>query len=664
MRRSSQPNAGQANIAGAFAQAFELHRLGRLAEAERLYEAVLAVEPGHCDALHSLGLIRFATGRPAEALRLIARAMQAGPPSPTILLNHGIVLSALDRPSEAIASFDRAIALEARFFEAHNARGVVLTALGRSDEAIESFRSALAIAPHQAETHYNLGNAFKAMRRFEEALASYDGAIALHADYAEAFCNRGVVLHEMGMPEQALASFDRALALQPGLAEAHSNRGNALKDLKRFEEALSSYDAALALRPAYPEALSNRGVVLNEMKRRIEALESLDRALALRPDYAEALSNRGAVLHAMKRYDEALVSLDRALALRPDHAEAHCNRGAVLCELMRVEEALGCYDRALAARPDMPEAHWNEASLRLLLGDFARGWAEYEWRWKREALAKTVRAFPRPRWSGKDEIEGKTILLHSEQGYGDSIQFCRYAPLVAARGARVLLEVERPLRALMTTLAGVSQVLVKGEPLPQFDLHCPLLSLPLAFGTELSTIPARTPYLHAAQERRDYWRARLGPTRRPRIGLAWSGNPSHHRDTDRSIALRALLPVLRSGATFVSLQKNVRPDDAAELAARRDILDFAGSLDDFSDTAALIAELDLVISVDTSIAHLAGALGKPTWVLLPYLPDWRWLLGRDDSPWYPSLRLFRQDANRRWESVVARVREALGEFSG
>jgi hypothetical protein len=310
-------------------------------------------------------------------------------------------------------------------------------------------------------------------------------------------------------------------------------------------------------------------------------------------------------------------------------------------------------------RPDFAEAHWNEALLSLLTGDFSRGWAKYECRWKKEPLVLSKRNFSQPLWLGADAIDGKTILLHSEQGFGDTIQFCRYVPLVAARGARIILEVQRPLQELMTNLASAAQVISKGDPLPDFDLQCPLLSLPLAFGTRLETIPSAMPYLQTSVQALKDWQARLGPKVRPRIGVAWSGNPTHKNDQNRSISLRSLLPLLDIEATFVSLQKDIRHDDAAVLKEHSDILQFGDALKNFSDTAALISQLDLVISVDTSVAHLAGALAKPVWVLLPFIPDWRWLLDRDESPWYPTVRLFRQEDTRAWDSVIVRVHADL-----
>ena len=353
------------------------------------------------------------------------------------------------------------------------------------------------------------------------------------------------------------------------------------------------------------------------------------------------------------------------LALRPDHAEAYYNRGIALQSMLRLPEALESYRRAVALRPDYALAHWNESLCRLLMGDFEGGWREYEWRREVREFAPQYHDFPRPLWLGEQEVAGRTILLHAEQGFGDTLQFCRYASLLAARGARVILEVQPPLKSLLTRLSGPAMVLAQGEPLPEFDLHCPLMSLPLACGTTLDTVPAAERYLTADPERVAACSARLGNTARPRVGLVWSGNPAHGNDYARSIALVDLLGSLDgAGVTFVSLQKDVRSHDRATLAARADILHCGEELRDFDDTAAWIEAMDLVISVDTSVAHLAGALGKPVWVLLPYAPDWRWLLEREDSPWYPTARLFRQPRSGDWDGVLLAVACALTQESG
>jgi tetratricopeptide (TPR) repeat protein len=513
-------------------------------------------------------------------------------------------------------------------FDALHLLAIVQSRLGNKDSALASFNRALMVRPDDAAALFNHGRALQALKRFDEALARYDRALKVRPDYAAALFNRGVVLHQLQRFAEALANSDRALMLLPDHADTLLNRGLAQHELKRFDEAQASYD----------------------------------RALKARPDFAEALSNRGLTLHALKRFEDALASYDRALDVRPDHAEALYNRGVTLHELKRFDEALANYDRALTLRPDYAEAHWNEALLRLLTGDFGLGWVKYEWRWKNESLALTERNFSQPLWLGGDAIDGKAVLLHGEQGLGDAIQFCRYVPLVAGRGARVILQVEGPLQELMTSLAGATRVVARGDALPHFDLQCPLLSLPLAFGTRHESIPSTTPYLRAPAQRVKNWQARLGAETRPRIGLVWSGRPEHQNDQNRSIGLRSLMPLLDVEATFVSLQKDVRAGDASVLKDQSGLLDFGDALKDFSDTAALVSNLDLVISVDTSVAHLAGALAKPVWVLLPFIPDWRWLLDRADSPWYPTARLFRQDQTRAWDGVIARVHAALHEF--
>lgn len=539
-------------------------------------------------------------------------------------LKDAIALHQRGQLAEAEALYRKILNAAPRHFDAQHLLGVLRHQQGRNEEAARLIAAALQERPNEAVALANHGAVLNGLRRFSETVTQCDKAIALKPDYPEALNNRGVALKELGRSEEALASLDRAIALKPAYAEAHNNRGGALRDLKRTAEAIASYDRAIELRPTYAEAHNNRGIALTELR----------------------------------RLEEALVSYAKAITVRRDYAEAYNNSGAALYLLKRLNEARACYDGAIACNPNYADAHWNKAQLTLLQGDFARGWAEYEWRWKSDAVSRIPQDFTKPRWQGDASIASKIILLHSEQGLGDTIQFCRYAPLVGARGARVVLEVQAPLKRLMTGLPGAAQVIAKGEPRPAYDFHCPLLSLPLAFGTTLETIPPSC--LPAPPEGAADWSAL--PERRPRVGLVWAGNPSHKRDQDRSIALQAMLPLLDTGATFISLQKDVRAGDASLLGERKDIIDVRDRLGDFRDTASLIAQLDLVICVDTSVAHLVGALGKPVWLLLNDVPDWRWMLGRDDSPWYPSARLFRQDRPGEWAPVIARVREALNEF--
>jgi hypothetical protein len=371
--------------------------------------------------------------------------------------------------------------------------------------------------------------------------------------------------------------------------------------------------------------------------------------------------NRGLALKELRRLDEALASFDRALALQPNYPEVFNTRGSVLRELRQFDAALASFERALALNPSYADAHWNESLVLLQLGDFSNGWAKYEWGLKNGNRGKEHH-FTKRRWSGTEPIEGKAILLFSEQGFGDTIQFCRYVPMVAARGAQVILQVQRPLCELMRSLAGVTQIVSESDPRSNFDFEISLLSLPAAFGTTLDTLPSKTPYLCAEPHTIEKWNARLGPKRRARIGLSWAGNPNYPGDARRSIGLQPLLPLLaRRDVEFFSIQKGLRPGDV-DLINTHGIVHLGDDIQSFDDTAGIISLLDLVISIDTAVIHLAGALGKPVWVLLQYVPDWRWLIDRVDTPWYPTARLFWQDVTRTWNPVVAQVNEALNDF--
>jgi len=495
--------------------------------------------------------------------------------------------------------------------------------------------------------------------RLAEAETLYRAVLAAAPDNFDALHLIGVLAHQQGRHTEAVALIGAALAQRPDEPVALANRSAALNALRRFDESLADCDKAIAAKPDHVDALINRALALKELNRPHEALASCDKALRLKPDSADACNNRGLALFALQRPVDALASYERALALDPHNAEACNNRGLTLYELGRIDEARTSFDRAVAIRPAFAQAHWNRAQAMLLAGDFEQGWRAHEWRLK--AHPELQRAFAQPLWLGDRPLAGKTILLHAEQGLGDTLQFCRYAPLVAAQGARVVLEVQKPLFDLLRDLPGVATVVARGEALPEFDVHCPLLSLPLAFGTTLESIPAAIPYLRPPTDRAAAWKERLGTTTRPRIGLVWSGNAGHKRDRARSIPLYALMPLFDLEATFVSLLKEVRAADAAVLQQSAKLIDVSADLETFADTAALIAQLDLVIAVDTSVAHLTGALGKPLWLLLPTAPDWRWLCDRDDSPWYPDARLFRQNATRAWGPVVAHVRAALQE---
>ena len=508
-------------------------------------------------------------------------------------------------------------------FDALHLLGLLKLQSGKAGEAHRLITSALAVNPTSADALANLGLVFGALKRPADALASFDKALALDRGHFEALANRGNVLLDLARPEEALACFDQVLAREPRHLPARVNRGNALLALGRAEAAIGEYDAALAMNPADATALFNRATALFRVGRYTEATAGFDRLLALAPRHAEALSSRGLALQAAGRHDDALES----------------------------------YAKAIAVNKDYVDAHFNEALALLTVGDYPHGFAEYEWRWKRAGIAR--RNFGKPLWLGEYPLQRKTVLLHAEQGLGDTIQFARYASILARGDATVVLEVQPELKDLLACLDGVT-VLARGEPPPAFDVHTPLGSLPLALKTELSSVPAGIPYLRASEQRIARWRPRLEALPGKRVALAWAGNPAHINDRNRSIALTRLRPLLSTpGITFVSIQRDLRAGEHELLSGEENVVHLGAELEDFSDTAAVIALADLTLSVDTSVAHLAGAMGRPLWVLLPSWPDWRWTLTGDASPWYPDARLFRQASNGDWDSVIARVREEL-----
>jgi tetratricopeptide (TPR) repeat protein len=629
------------------------HRAGRLAEAEALYRAALDREPGHPDALHLAGMLALDAGRPQEALGYIAKAIQAKGDVPQFHNNLGIALQALGRHPQACLCFTQALILAPGFAEAHVNFGNSLQSLGLLDEAVMHYESALRARPELAEAHNNLGNALLAQGRLQAAEACYREALRLKPDYAEAWLDLSGALMGQERFEEAVACCRETLRLVPGMADAYSNLGAIYSAAECYEQAEAAAQEALARKPDLPDALVVLSVVRHAQKRFDEAEECARRALALRPDYAEGWNNLGNALQEKGRLEEAEACYQSALRAKPGLADAHYNLGNTLRLKRRLAEARACYGRAIQLRPGHVKAHWNRSLTLLLDGDLEHGWEEFEWRWRKKDTPP--RRFPQPLWDGSPP-GGRTILLHAEQGLGDTIQFVRYAELVKSAGATVVMEAPAKLAALLGSVPGIDRIVPAGSPLPEFHLHVPLLSLPRLFRTTLDGIPARVPYIAAGADFRARWEQRLSGHGHPRIGLAWRGNPQHAEDRFRSLDWEALAPLIEvAGIHWFSLQHGERPG----AAPGAEIVDLGPETEDFRDAAAAMEQMDLVISVDTSMAHLAGALARPTWVLLPFLPDWRWLLGRADTPWYPTMRLFRQPRRGDWGAVIQAVREEL-----
>jgi len=499
-----------------------------------------------------------------------------------------------------------------------------------------------------------------------DALQSYDRAILLNPNVALAHCNRGLVLHSLNRFDEALQSYERAIRLKPDCAEVQYNKANLLTTLGRLIEALQSYDRTIALRPDLAEAHNNKGNVLYQLDRPAEALECYDRALELRRDYSRANNNRGSTLTKLGRLDEALQSCNRAIDLEPGFAEAHYNKGNVLKALQRLDEAIQSYDRAIELKSDFAQSWWNKTVCTLLLGRFEEGWRLHERR-KNNYGAADSSGQPQPIWTGRESLEGKSLFIRAEQGLGDTIQFCRYAVLAEARGATVILAVQDPLVRLLAGLRPTIRVEGLSSAAPSaFDYHIPLLSMPLAFQTVLNNIPAPLRYLRAEPDAVRSWQQRIG-MEGFKIGICWQGAAGGAIDVGRSFAVGHFEGIGRMpGVRLISLQKNAGVEQLLDLPAGMTVETLGDDLDAgpdaFVDTAAVMETLDLVITSDTAVAHLAGALGRSTWVVLKQVPDWRWLLDRSDSPWYPTLRLFRQPQRDDWSSVFAAMEAQIAEL--
>jgi tetratricopeptide (TPR) repeat protein len=599
--------------------AVAFHQAGEILQAQHLYQAILATSPLDADALHLLGVTFFQQGSLDQALKLIGESLEINPHNCLAYTNIGNVFQRLQRHQDAINCYD----------------------------------CALTIDPAHADAFFNRGIALQSVHRNPEALTSFENAITLNPDNAEAYNLRGNILQSQGREQAALESYDEALNADHNCVDAHFNRGNSLYALGQFENALSSFDDALLLRPAFAAAHNNRGNLLHTLQRDGEAVASYDVAIALDPDYAQAFFNRGVALQFMDRNLEASASYADAIKIKPDYAEAFNNQGNVFQNMNLYQNALNAYHQAQTIDPEYGDAHWNEALCRLKTGDFENGWEKYEWRWQNSISNPSKQQFIHPLWQGKENLDGKTILLHSEQGLGDTIQFFRYAAMVSKLGAKTLLQVHPSLAVLLRNrLRGVK--ILSRAATEEYDFHCPLLSLPLAFNTKLWAIPASPSYLFSDPAISTLWQNKIGLKNYPRVGLVWSGNKQNANDHQRSAALLEFAKLFRHDIQWFSLQKEISNDEDSWLKMHG-VNHYGNQLNSFSETAALIEQMDLVISVDTAVAHLAAAMGKPTWVLLAHNADFRWLLGRSDSPWYPSVQLFRQPEIGDWSTVFARL---------
>jgi len=677
-----------ATLAEVYALALQYHQAGHLPQAEQLYQQILQANPNHADTHHLLGVLDYQMGRHDQAVKSIRYALALNPSAAGYYCNLGLAYQALGKTAEAAAAYEQVLRLEPQSAEAHCVLGNLLAVLGRLDEAVRHCQEALRFRPGFAGAHNNLGLALSKQGKLDEAVVQFQLAVqfdphyaAAHTNLGQAWNNLGIARLKQGRLDEARACFEQALQLKPDQLDAHYNLGSVLMEQGRLDEAVACYQQALRLKPDYPEVLYNLG-------------------------NAFLLQNK---------LDEASRSYQQALQLQPKDAAAWNNLGSVHKRQGQFDAALACFERTLGLDPAFAQAHWNRAVVLLLGGDFEQGWPEYEWRWTQPWLndppapARTgtkggSRQFAQPLWDGSD-LGGRTILLYAEQGLGDTMHFIRYAPLVRQRGGRVIVECQRPLLPLLANVPGVDRLVAPGSPLPAFDVQAPLAGLPGIFRTVEATMPATIPYLQAKAELVAHWRkSRMSDVGCPMpgevlltsdfrlstsdflVGIAWQGNPAFMDDWQRSMPLAQFAPLAQvPGVQLISLQKGPGTEQLHALEQRVDsgqwtvdsdaktpstvhrppftVHHLGSRLDEangaFMDTAAIMTNIDLVVTSDSAVPHLAGALGVPVWVALAFVPDWRWLLRRKDSPWYPTMRLFRQRRDGHWEDVFERMAEEL-----
>ena len=624
--RSSHDIAAVPSMAsdGAMLQmAMQHHQAGRLPAAEQAYRQILAIEPDHVDALHLVG----------------------------------VVLHQLGKSGLAIDYIERAIALQPHAADPHYNLGLAHQALKQFEPAAVRFRDALRLAPNaNTGAHYHLANALAEQSKFDEALDCYQRAVELEPNNTNARINHGRALTSLGRIDEAVACYRQALQTAPDSAQTHDRLGVLLMRRGESAEAEQAFRAAIELKPELADAHHHLGVLLIEQQRETEALRCFEEAVRLKPSDADAHNNLGNLCRAQGLLERGVFHCREAIRLNPSFVEAHNNLGVALRDLGQTAAAMQSYESAVRLRPDYPDAHWNRALALLLAGDYAAGWTEYEWRWKRRG--QQPRKFTQPTWDGSS-LDGRTILLYAEQGLGDTLQFIRYAPLLKRQGGTIVVECQAELvrllqRCIRRSAAGIRRTnsAAKSAAHPRHHQNVPTARF------YLSADPERVAELRAEIHQRAELKLGL------KVGIVWRGNPSHQNDRFRSVSLEKLMPLMQvPGVTFFSLQKGAGREQLAALADRHAIVDLSDRLNDFHDTAAAVANLDLVIGCDTSLVHLAGALGVPTWVVLPANPDWRWLLSRADSRWYPTMKLFRQSRLGVWDDIVERVEQSLTELA-
>ncbi|WP_165073861.1 DUF6165 family protein [Paludisphaera rhizosphaerae] len=671
-------------------------RAGRLEDAASAFQSTLRTAPGRHDAARGLGGVRMKQGRDADAIEAYRAAVRIRPEDFEANNELGILLARMRRFAEAESCYREALKHKPDYPDAHNNLGNALRNQGKLDEAAACFREALRLRPKYPEAFNNLGITLKHQGKLSEALVHYEKALSLRSDYPEAHNNLGLALASRGKLEAAVVNYQQALRFKPDYVEAAANLadalsglgrhpeaaavykqaiavrpneprlrkslGNALARMEKYTEAEASHREAIRLAPNYADAHNDLGIALARMGRFAEAVDSYRRAIEASPKYAEAYNNLGNALRHLGRFEESLECYQTALAHKPQYADAYNNLGIAYAEMGRCRDAVENYTQCLRINPNHVDAHMNRALTWLRMGDYAQGWAEYEWRWKKRVL--TRRPLIMPQWNGFP-LQGRRILLISEQGLGDTLQFVRFAMLLKRNGAgEVILECPERLIPLLSGSPWIDHLVGHGRPLPDYDVYCPLLNVPGLTATSVEAIPAEVPYIHAGPRLVESWGRELGATPGLKVGINWQGNPKYAGDRHRSIPLKFYEPLARiPGVQLFSIQKNAGLEQLDACKGAFPATDLGRRLDEstgpFMDTAAVMKNLDLFITSDTAVAHLAGALGVPTWMALSTTPDWRWMTAREDTPWYPTMRIFRQTEHMAWGPVFDRIADEL-----
>jgi tetratricopeptide (TPR) repeat protein len=639
----------------------QLYQAGNMAATEQRCREMLKAFPESYMLLNILGAAVQAQGRIKEATKTFDLMLRLNPDFAEGYYNRGVAFSELGQTEEAIQDYSRAVELNPDFYNAHLNLGLSLEALGHSDQAIQSFDQAIALEPDNAHGYNNRAFSLMNAAKMDAALKDCEKTIAIDPNLPEIHNIRGLIFDKLGKNKRAVKSFKQALQLKPGAVQFRVNLAKNLNELENYEQALTHCNQAVESHPNSPDAYYNRGIALQGLMRLEQAIESYDRVIELSPKSSDAFCNRGICFHRLGQGEKGLADFNGAIKLKPDNVRAFSNRGLSHRLLGQFDAAEKDFEKALSIDPDHGSTLFNRALLYLLTGDFERGWKEYEWRWTKSP--KRIFRYGKV-WDG-EPLSGKRIFIYGEQGLGDFIQFVRYLPLLQKMGAIVILECAKPLGRLMTDFKGYGRLEIKVDNKePQiknsFDYHLPIMSLPRLLNATLETIPAKIPYLFADNDLKRIWQNKIEKKDALDVGVVWAGNPSHKGDRRRSVSVSRFSPLKEiDGVNLYSLQKEAHKlwtDQDPETLFTRNL---GPQLSDFADTAAIISNLDLIISVDTSVAHLAGALGKETWILLPFSPDWRWLTQREDSPWYPTMRLFRQPASGDWDAVFESVTMAL-----